>query len=59
MRNEKVLRRVKEERNILHTVKIKKANLIGYFWSRNCLLKYVIEGKIERKICDGKTREKT
>jgi hypothetical protein len=58
VRNEEVLRRVKEERNVLHTVKIKKANLIGHIWRRNCLLKYVIEGKIEGKMCNGKTREK-
>jgi hypothetical protein len=47
VRKEKVLHRVKEERNILHTIKIRKANHIDHILRRNCLLKYVIEGKIE------------
>jgi hypothetical protein len=42
-----VLRRVKEERNILHTIKRMKANWIGHILRRNCLLKHVIEWKIE------------
>jgi hypothetical protein len=47
VRNEEVLHRVKEERNIIHTTKRRKANWIGHIWSRNCLLKHVIEGKLE------------
>ena len=39
---------VKEEKNILHTVKIKKTNWIDHVLRRNCLLKLVIEGKIGR-----------
>jgi hypothetical protein len=35
------------ERNILHTVKRRKANWIGHILRRNCHLKHVIEGKIE------------
>jgi hypothetical protein len=50
VRNEEVLHRVKEERNILHTIKIRKANWIGQILHRNCLLKHVIEGKIEGRI---------
>jgi hypothetical protein len=50
MRNEEVLHRVKEERNILHTIKRRKANWIGHILSRNCLLKHVIEGKLEGRI---------
>ena len=50
VKNEEVLHRVKEERNILHTVKRRKANWIGHILCRNCLLKYTIEGKIERSI---------
>ena len=46
MRNEKVLHRVKEERNIMQTVKRRKANLIGHILSRNCLLKHIIEGEV-------------
>ena len=46
MRNEDVLHRVKEERNIPHTINRRKANWIGHILRRNCLLKYVIEGNI-------------
>jgi hypothetical protein len=44
--NEAVLRRVKEERNILHTIRRKKANWTGHILRRNCLLSHIIEGKI-------------
>jgi hypothetical protein len=50
LRNEEVLHRVKEERNIVHTIKIRKANWIGHILRRNCLLKHVIEGKLEARI---------
>jgi hypothetical protein len=50
VRKEEVLHRVREERNILHRVKRKKANRIGHSWHRNCLLEHFIEGKIERMI---------
>jgi hypothetical protein len=36
----------KEERNILHTIRRRKANWIGHILHRNCLLKHIIEGKI-------------
>jgi hypothetical protein len=49
VRNEEVLHRVKEERNILRTIKRRKANWIGHILRRNCLLKHVIEGKLERR----------
>jgi hypothetical protein len=43
VRNEEVLHRVKEERNITHTIKRRKANWIGgHILRRNCLLKQVI-----------------
>jgi len=45
-----VLHGVKEERNVIETVKSRKANWIGHILCRNCLLKYVIEGKIEGRI---------
>jgi hypothetical protein len=35
---------------ILHTIKRRKANWIGHILPRNCLLKRVIEGKIEGRI---------
>ena len=47
VRNEEVSRGVKEERNIQQTTKRRRANWIGHFLRRNCLLKQVIEGKIE------------
>jgi hypothetical protein len=50
VRNEEVLHRVKEERNIVHTVKRLKANWIGHILHRNCLLKHVIEGKLGGRI---------
>jgi hypothetical protein len=49
VRNE-VLHTVKEERNILYTIKRRKANWIGHILRRNCLLKHVIEGKREGRI---------
>jgi ribosomal 50S subunit-associated protein YjgA (DUF615 family) len=55
--SEEILRRVKEERNILHTVKRRKANWIGHILRRNCLLKHVIEGKIERMKRRGRRRK--
>ena len=50
VRNEEVLHRVIEERNVLLTVKSRKANWIGNVLRRNCLLKYVSEGKIKEWI---------
>jgi hypothetical protein len=38
--------RVMEERNILLTIKRRKANCIYYSLNRNCLLNHVIGGKI-------------
>ena len=45
--NEEVLHRVKEERNILHTVKWKNAKYIGHILRGNYLLKHVTEKKIK------------
>jgi hypothetical protein len=42
-----VLHRVKEERNIVHTIKRRKASWIGHILRRICLLKHVFEGKLE------------
>jgi len=47
VRNEDVLLRVKEQRNVLHEIRKRKANWIGYILRRNCLLRRVIEGKIK------------
>ena len=60
VRNEEVLQRVKEGRNILQTMKRMKANWICHILRRNCLLKHIVEGKIRGKdISDGKKRRKT
>jgi len=48
--NEEVLHRVKEVGNIIRTVNRRKADWIGHIWRRNCLLKQVIEGKVEDMI---------
>jgi len=48
--NEEVLHGVKEEKNILHKIKKRKANWTGHILHRNCLLKHVIERKIEGTI---------
>jgi hypothetical protein len=41
---------VSEHKNILHEIRKRKANWIGHILRRNCLLKQVIEGKIQRQI---------
>jgi hypothetical protein len=50
VRNEDVLLRVKEQRNILYEILKRKANWIGHILRRNCILQRVIEGKIQGKI---------
>jgi len=50
VRNEEVLLRVKEQRNILHEISKRKANWIGHILCRNCLLQWGIEGKIKGRI---------
>jgi hypothetical protein len=47
VRNGEVLHRVKEERNIKHTVKRWKTNWIGYILRRKCLIKHIAEEKIQ------------
>jgi hypothetical protein len=63
MRNEDVLLRVKEQRNILHEIRKRKANWIGHILRRNYFLQWVIEGKIRGggggKRRERKTRKKT
>jgi hypothetical protein len=47
VRNEEVLLRVKQQRNILREISKRKANWNGHTFCRNCLLQQVIEGKIK------------
>ena len=50
MRNEDVLLRVKEQRNILHEIHKRKSNCTGQILRRNCLLQRVTEGEIQGEI---------
>ena len=50
VRNEEVLLRVNEQRNILHEIRKWNANWIGHILRINCLLKQAIEGKIKGQI---------
>ena len=54
VRNEEVLLRDKEQRNILHKISKRKANWISHILRRNCLLQRIIEGKIKGR-SDRKT----
>jgi hypothetical protein len=47
VRNQRVLHRVNEQRNILDKIETSKASWIGHSLRRNCILKHVIEEKIE------------
>jgi hypothetical protein len=47
MRNQEVLLRVKDQRNILHEISKRKGDWIGNILRRNCLLKQFIEGKVK------------
>jgi len=47
VRNEEVLFRVKEQRNIVHEINKRRANWIGHILRRSCLLQLVIDGKIK------------
>jgi len=57
VRNEEVLHGVKEKRDILHTVKRRKASCIGHILGRNCLIQHVMEGKVEGRIVTARREE--
>jgi hypothetical protein len=46
VRNEEMLQRVKQERNIMRIKSGRKGNWTGDIPRRNCLLRHVNEGKI-------------
>ena len=50
VKSKQVVRRVKEDRNILHIIKRRKANWFCYTLRRKCLLKHFIEGKLKGRI---------
>jgi hypothetical protein len=54
LNNEAVLHRLKEKRNILHTIRRRKVNWIKHILHRNCLLSHIIEGKIIGTIRQGR-----
>ena len=54
MKNDKVLQTVKEDMNILHTIKGRMANWIRHIFSRNCLPALLIK---ERKKNEDKEEE--
>ena len=62
VRNEDILLRINEQRNILHEIRKRKANWIGHILHRNCLLKQVIEvnikGEMEVTRRRGRRRKK-
>jgi hypothetical protein len=55
--SEEVLHRIEEERNILPDTKRRKTNLISHMMDRNCVLKCVVEGKIEGMRRRGRKRK--
>jgi hypothetical protein len=57
VRNEEVLHRVKEERSIQYTTKQRKTNWIVHVLSKKCLLKHIIEGKVEGMGRRGRRRK--
>jgi len=50
VKNGEVFHRVREERNIIYAINLRKASCIGHVLRRNCLLKHVIERNLEGTI---------
>lgn len=50
VRNEEVFHGVKEERNILPAIQRREVSWISNILHRNCLLKQVIEGKVDGRV---------
>jgi len=59
VRNEEVLLRVNEQRNILHEIRKRESNWIGHILRINCLLKQVIEEKIKGEMEVTRRRERS
>jgi hypothetical protein len=62
VRNEAVLLRVNEQRNIVHEIRKRKANWISHVLHRNCLLRqFIVErikGRMEVAVRRGRRRRK-
>jgi hypothetical protein len=56
VRNEEILLRVKEQRNIQHVARM-KVNWIGQILYEDCLSEQIVEGKIERRGRRGRRRK--
>ena len=50
-----ILQKVKKGRNIVHTIRQRKAKWICHIFRGNCFLKHAIEGKIQGTIRRGRT----
>jgi hypothetical protein len=50
VRNEEVLHRVKEERNIVNRIKRRKTNWIGHILRRNCLSNMLLKERLKEKV---------
>ena len=56
--NDEVLRRVDEKRSLMQTVRMRQMNWIGHVLRGNCLLRTVLEGRLQRKHRRGRPRKK-
>ena len=56
--NEEILSLVQEQRSLVHVIKQRQANWIGHVLRHDCLLKTVLEGKMNGKRTRGKPRRK-
>ena len=50
VKNEELLHRIKEGRNMIHTLKRRKVNWIDHILCGNCLAKRIIEEKMGGKV---------
>ena len=57
LKSEEVIRKISKERNTVHAVNRRQDNWFGHFLRRNCLVKDLIEGKIEGKRERGRRRK--
>lgn len=56
VRNEEVLKRIGEDRQILNKIKSRKMNWLGHVMRRECLLRTVVEGMVEGRRGRGRRR---
>ncbi|KAI5746672.1 hypothetical protein M8J77_006187 [Diaphorina citri] len=56
VRNEEVLRRVDEKREIMRTIVNRKRGWLGHILRRNCLQRRIMEGELREKRSVGRKR---